>query len=271
VVFFDCIASVLKGDAQIEGILQKESIQVMEQNVGYLLCVSEYSTAIFRCMAEDNHGSLELNSHKVALVHQLLDRGWDVNACHELYGCLIEIVSFYQPSLEKFALLRHLLSRGANVNVAGRRSSTAISGAVAAKDAETIKLLLSATPAPDLNIAGRHPENYFQFSEDESVMGDQPKFTPLQLAAGSGDLEIIKMLLEAGADLEKIGPRSKWSPLALAIVYDKLDTVHLLVRAGAHYDGKLIEHAKEMGRANLAEVLKTSLREQIGDALLLQS
>ena len=62
-------------------------------------------------------------------------------------------------------------------------------------------------------------------------------FTPLHDAASSGQLESIRLLLEAGAKLEARSTAIQWmAPLHLAARYGHFDVVRVLVEAGAVKD-----------------------------------
>lgn len=94
--------------------------------------------------------------------------------------------------------------------------------------------------------------------EDNAVVGDtaphpmwggQP--TPLQIAAERGQVEVVQLLLQRGADLEDRGTYG-WSPLQLAGHWKRVEVVPLLLEAGAAMD---IFTASLLGDADAVERL----------------
>jgi len=65
---------------------------------------------------------------------------------------------------------------------------------------------------------------------------DAAGLTPLMVAAGRGDVAVVKRLLEAGADLFAVGGRAGGSALHKACQGGHLEVVRLLVEAGAFID-----------------------------------
>ena len=75
------------------------------------------------------------------------------------------------------------------------------------------------------------------------VSPDALEGLPLAVAARLGHLEMLQMLLDAGADPNRSGPRGQ-TPLALAVIHRQDETIDLLLEAGANPDGGVaVEHA----------------------------
>lgn len=73
----------------------------------------------------------------------------------------------------------------------------------------------------------------------DTWVGMPPNGTPLENAADQGHLEIVKLLLERGADINQKG---HFTPLRAALSNYKNDVVRFLVEAGANIDpGDLIQ------------------------------
>ena len=62
---------------------------------------------------------------------------------------------------------------------------------------------------------------------------DQTGLTPLMIASRNNNLEIILLLLEAGAQLGKVDTAKRWSALHWATCYASTETVGYLLKAGA--------------------------------------
>lgn len=102
--------------------------------------------------------------------------------------------------------------------VAGRQLRSAIwsRNLTAARDA------LTEEPA-NLNENGPHPR-----------FGGRP--TPIQIAAERGETEIVKLLLDGGADPDGGTDEYGWTALQLAAHWDHTDVAQLLIENGANVD-----------------------------------
>ncbi|CAJ1343309.1 unnamed protein product [Effrenium voratum] len=94
--------------------------------------------------------------------------------------------------------------------------------AVLNRDLARVVGLLERPLNPDTEAVDPHD------SDDE----DGRRMRPLQLAACSGDLEILRCLLQAGADKDKADHDGK-TPIHLAVWSDHLEVVRCLLQAGA--------------------------------------
>jgi len=93
-----------------------------------------------------------------------------------------------------------------------------LSKAVAYGMTDTVRRILDEG-TPDLNATGSYD------------------YTALTIAAGHGDIEIVKLLLNAGADVNAIGNYGQ-TALILAAQDAHLDVVRLLLNAGANVDAQ---------------------------------
>jgi ankyrin repeat protein len=124
--------------------------------------------------------------------------------------------------------------RSADVNeqmlLLPQRESPELLTAVTANDVQAVKALL-ALPGISVNAT--------------DVWGN----TPLQLAAGDGNLEMVRMLLKAGADAN--GRGGAMSPLSVAALHGQTQVVQLLLRYHANVD-----QTDPTGRTPLWEALE---------------
>lgn len=136
--------------------------------------------------------------------------------------------------------VKALLARGANVNAKeAYRGQTALMWAVAENQAEVAKLLIAA--GAEVNVQS----TIFEFNFRKIAAGGTQAvyshggLTPLMLAARQGSLESARILIEAGADINKTEPDYDLTPLLDAIYNDHYDVAALLVDKGAKMDSAL--------------------------------
>ena len=96
--------------------------------------------------------------------------------------------------------------------------------------------------------------------DEDCVVRSYDKTTPLHEAANNGYVDVAKLLIKAGADINK-GDRIGWTPLHEAVRNGHENVANLLIEAGADInkgdgDGKTPLHlAAERGHENMAELL----------------
>ena len=67
---------------------------------------------------------------------------------------------------------------------------------------------------------------------------ESPKVTPLYVAAGEGQLEIVKALFKRGADIDKDAGAYGYTPLHIAATRGHLDVVDFLLEKGANMEAR---------------------------------
>ena len=128
-----------------------------------------------------------------------------------------------------------LLEAGADVNTVEKwRGQTALMWAVAQKQPAMTALLLEYGADPD---AQSLPNNWERQVTAEPRMKVLPAggLTPLLYGAREGCAECVRLLIEAGADINKTDPESV-TPLLMATLNAKWDSARMLIEAGAWLD-----------------------------------
>lgn len=128
-----------------------------------------------------------------------------------------------------------LLEGGADVNAVEKwRGQTALMWAAAQKQPAMVELLLQAGANPD---AQSLPNNWERQVTAEPRMKVLPAggLTPLLYAAREGCTECVRLLIDAGADINKTDPEAV-TPLLMANLNAKWDSAKLLIEAGAWLD-----------------------------------
>jgi ankyrin repeat protein len=134
-----------------------------------------------------------------------------------------------------------LIDRGANVNGADEfKGYTPLMFAATENQPEVAKLLIER--GAHVNAASRR----FEFGELKSASGGalmeraEGGMTPLQYAAREGNVEVGRVLILAGADVNAPEPQHKFTPMLIAIYNGKYDFASLLMENGASInDGSL--------------------------------
>lgn len=118
---------------------------------------------------------------------------------------------------------RQLINEGVNINelfeldgFKHSRKKTALHVAIEIGDPEMIRLLLDNGAGPGLY----------------STFDDRDEFTPLEYAVMNNRLEIIRLLVDKGADIN--AGSSLYNPLLLAIGDNKAEIARLLLELGAN-------------------------------------
>jgi len=151
------------------------------------------------------------------------------------------------------ARVRELLAAGANPDMRSSTGSTVLAGAVYRGDPEVARALLEAGADMDRLSAGEIPllQRAAQTGPPELVRilldaGADPHAPgTATYAAGGGDLEVLRMLEEAGADLREHSDQ----PLRSAASGGHVEVVRHLLQRGAVVDAANPSHVTALGHA----------------------
>jgi ankyrin repeat protein len=177
--------------------------------------------------AQNAFGSTALmwSANDPGKVRFLLDHGADVNTVTKSGRTALMIAALSNPSAET---VRLLLERGADASRVDQKGNNAFLSAVTGNDPATIRLL--AGFAGDVNRAN-------------PVFG----VTPLMTAASMRNIELVKLLLRKGANVNAVSPSDSpflktkngkvaagaFTPLIMATTYGPPELVEVLLDAGA--------------------------------------
>ena len=163
------------------------------------------------------------------IVLMLLDSGEDVNSTGSKLTCLAAATFFGHTKI-----VRLLLDKGAEVNAVIKLpydgpdmqvySPTALQCATEAGREDMVKLLLAE--GADVNICRAQPPTS---APSHAII------TPLEAAVHKPNLintRIIRLLLEAGANVDRGGQRRPWELLRSPICLEKLELMSILLNAG---------------------------------------
>lgn len=160
------------------------------------------------------------------LVDYFLEKGVDVNGVSD-QGITPLIAAAKENQAE---IARLLIDRGAKVNFVNEKGWTALMEAADEGAYETAQVLMQAGAQIELH-------------------GEQFHATPLGIAASEGHLDILKMLLDAGANAN--GPAGSQPPLHEAAEEGHLEVVRYLLDAGTAVDQR-----DQVGRTALFHAAK---------------
>src|ERR1017187_10344224 len=94
-----------------------------------------------------------------------------------------------------------------------------------------------------------------------NVNGSSFAWSPLQIAANKGQIEIVKLLVEHGADLNYTHPITKMTALSLAAYNGSMEVVQYLLSKGADPNIKLrggvsiVRAVREVGNTAMVDFL----------------
>lgn len=121
-------------------------------------------------------------------------------------------------------VLKVLLDRGAAINAADEAGRTALHYAAQEQKLETVRTLLDRGALANANAEGTSPDRVVW-----TAIG-----TPLTVAARWGNVDICRLLMERGADVNFSPPSSGQTPLIAAARHGRTEAVKLLLDAGAN-------------------------------------
>ncbi|CZR48127.1 uncharacterized protein FPRO_12737 [Fusarium proliferatum ET1] len=205
----------------------------------------------------------------------LLDHGARTEAKDEPYG---RTALSWAAANRHTGVARILRMKGADVNAADDMNRTPLSFAAATTNEDLLRLLLDASPdlessdhetlrtplgwATLMNRLG-NVELLLQYGAD--VESTEMSFkTPLLVASAKGYPDIVRLLLEKGADTEVSHPALDQAPLLVASASGHEDVVRLLLAHGAKVEAKdyrgltARDRAVKQGHAEIAKLLEAN-------------
>lgn len=163
----------------------------------------------------------------LATVRYLIEKGASVKAVDN-HGTDALMRSTVGSEVE---VQQYLLAHGANAYLANKAGITALAGALASVQPDSVRLLLAAGSDPNAfnTFAGQVRKGPIALTH----------LTPLMLAGPAGDPDSVRILLSAGAHANDLDSR-RMSPLMFAVASDhaNVNTVHRLIAAGADVNAK---------------------------------
>jgi ankyrin repeat protein len=173
---------------------------------------------------------------QLEVVRLLLDRGADVNAAApDGKTALLQVVEWYGPEKPRADVLRLLIARGANVNARSKQGESALEIAVRRRRMEMIKTLVAA---------GAEGKEKMDRIFDEAALLE---------AAGKGDMAIVRVLLDRGAN---VNAKGEYGVTVLIRGAGHIDIVKLLLDRGADVNAKMDEGYTPLFYASNAEIVR---------------
>jgi ankyrin repeat protein len=179
-----------------------------------------------------SHMDSLIRAHNPTMVKFLLEQGADINA--KANGCTPLITAAFFGDLETVKLL---LDHGADLNILDDHGITAVQSAADGGHPQAVKLLLSKGGKITLAAAGcigdpAEVQRLIQEGADVNANGFLDS-KPLMAAIRGGNLDIIKMLLEKGADVHIRSLTGETALMMAVSAKDQPDVVKLLLEKGA--------------------------------------
>jgi uncharacterized protein len=178
-------------------------------------------------------------------VNALIDGGADVNAKESVRNLT---PAMFAAASNRAAVLQLLVERGADLTATSKVTDLA----ALSKDPEALRAFTVGNPQPPgeppqggrsgpaPNPAagrgrGRGPQTpgvdrNYQLNE---LVAAQGGLTPLLLAAREGHVDAVKVLLDAGADVNQVSAGDRTSPLLIATINGHFDLALMLIERGA--------------------------------------
>jgi len=136
---------------------------------------------------------------------------------------------------------RFLLKAKADIHAQDQRGLTPLGVAKLRKQGELIKLLRQNGASEnifDTAYTGDYSNavTFLKTNKALALATNGAGVSVLEIAAGTGQADILNLLLKQGASAKYVNPRSGWTPLHLSAIENQTNTAALLIRHGAKVD-----------------------------------
>ena len=162
------------------------------------------------------------------LVRMLINQGADVNLRYEDES---DSVLHLALRSRNNAIFKLLLDAGADMNIQTKRKPHVLILACKHGNATLAELLLAR--GVDVNVLWTNPKHHIWWTRPE-YRANRPykKATPLYAACTTGQLSMVRLLLDHGADIEKTNSSSA-TPFVAAVRANNISVIRSLLDAGA--------------------------------------
>ena len=169
--------------------------------------------------SEALYTAIEKGDHE--MVRLLVEAGADVNAAEGFGGNTPLHEAVEQGDVE---MVKILVAAGADVNAEGFMSRTPLTLAAEEGATEIMQILLGSGPSADTSADGEDKE-----AASTPSIGSEALYTAVE----KGDHEMVRLLVEAGADVNAAEGFGGNTPLHEAVEQGDVEMVKILVAAGA--------------------------------------
>ncbi|KAJ5402677.1 uncharacterized protein N7487_008573 [Penicillium crustosum] len=262
----------------LQNAVSSENLEIVHKLLHYGASATIQSDCLIQSHLVDPSLTLPTPSAAVVdehreIVQTPLDRKGNINIHREEYGKALQTAAY--DGAEDLVTL--LLNSGVNVNDEGGKYGTAVQAAAAGGHETIVQRLISA--GANLRSQGGHQKRYKTIKkrfETEPIRKQCGLHgTALQAAAISGNVNIVAMLVQAGADINDIDSLGE-TPLHHAVYYNHLPVVKFLINKGADVEGIDSEGhspvllAALMGHLDILAYLFSSATESITNSAVMK-
>lgn len=191
---------------------------------------SSFAKGLFMCRRKNPPLLMAIHQDNQEIIDVLIQNGANVNAI----GCGAATALHIAVQSKNIEATKKLLQAGADVNAIDERDETPLSKNL--QDVEMVNLLKSAGAKENIfAFIHRHDLKNIKrlIKEGVDVKSNIGHKTIMTHAVEAGDVETIKTLIEAGADINVLDKTEDSFPLKVACDNGKYDIVKILVDNGA--------------------------------------